>query len=119
MNRVTAVDPRDLFARLARELPTEVQNHVFIVGSLAAACHHAARIEAGRVRTKDVDLVIHPASQVIPAALIASRLRSLGWRQKPGDRTPGLPTTPPQDLPAIRLYPPHHEDYFVEILIVP
>lgn len=119
MNRVTAVDPRDLFTRLARELPAEVRDHVIVVGSLAAACHHAERIEGGRVRTKDVDLVIHPASEVTPAALIAKRLRSLDWRQKPSDLAPGLPTTPPQELPVIRLYPPHHEDYFVEILIVP
>lgn len=119
MNSVTAVDPRDLFARLARELPAEVRNHVFVVGSLAAACHHADRIEGGRVRTKDADLVIHPASEIAPAALIAAHLRGLGWRQKPGDRPPGGPTTPAQELPAIRLYPPHHQDYFVEILIVP
>lgn len=119
MNRVTTVDPRDLFARLALELPAEVRDHVFVVGSLAAACHHADHIEGGRVRTKDADLVTHPASAVTSAALIASRLRSSGWRQKPSDRAPGLPTTPPQELPAIRLYPPHHEDYFVEILIVP
>ncbi len=119
MNRVTAVDPRDLFTRLALELPAEVRDHVLVVGSLAAACHHAERIEGGRVRTKDADLVIHPASEVTPAALIAGRLRSLGWRQKASDRAPGLSTTPPQELPAIRLYPPHHEDYFVEVLIVP
>ncbi len=87
MNRVTAVDPRDLFARLARELPAEVRSHVFVVGSLAAACHHADRITGGRVRTKDADLVIHAASQVAPAALIAAHLRGLGWHQKPSDRS--------------------------------
>jgi hypothetical protein len=79
MNRATAVDPQDLFARLARELPTAVRDHVFVVGSLAAACRHASRIEGGRVRTKDADLVIHPASEVAPAALIAVHLRGLGW----------------------------------------
>jgi hypothetical protein len=89
MNRVTPVDPRDLFTRLARELPAEVRDHVLVVGSLAAACHHAERIEGGRVRTKDADLVIHPASEVTPAALIAKRLRSLDWRQKPSDFAPG------------------------------
>ena len=119
MNQVIDVDPRTLFARLAHDLPSEVRSHVFVVGSLAAACHHATRIEGGRVKTKDADLVIHPASATEPAVAVATRLRALGWRHKPTALTPGTSHTPVDALPAIRLYPPDHEDYFVEILIVP
>jgi hypothetical protein len=119
MNQVTALDPRHLFARLARELPVEVRDHVYVVGSLAAACHHAERIQGGTVRTKDADLVIHPASGRASAAALARHLLELNWRHKPSDHTPGTSSTAPDQLPAIRLYPPDHHEYFVEILIVP
>ena len=47
------VDPRALFARLRSELPDEVVEHVVIIGSLAAAYHHAADLEGGGIKTKD------------------------------------------------------------------
>ena len=46
------VDPRALFARLRSELSDEVE-HVVIIGSLAAAYHHAADLEGGGIKTKD------------------------------------------------------------------
>ncbi len=112
MNNETVVDVRAFFRRLHDELPAGVRDRVFVVGSLAGACHHAAQLANGGVRTKDADLVIHPAGDVAPAAVIASQLRAAGWRQKPIDLPPG-------ELPAIRLFPPDHDDYFVELLIVP
>lgn len=114
-----AIDPRILFERLRAELPPDVIARVVVVGSLAAACHHAEQLIEGGVKTKDADLVIHPARDVAPASSIAARLRGLGWRPRSGDRSPGTSQTPAADLPAIRLYPPDHDDYFVEILIVP
>jgi hypothetical protein len=119
MNQVTAVDPRALFERLAHELPEEVRQHVYVVGSLAAACHHAQRVRGGKVRTKDADLVIHPSSQSATAAVIARHLLAHGWRHKLSDHTPGTATTPATQLPVVRLYPPQHHEYFVELLIVP
>jgi len=116
----TLVDPRDLLGRLARELPPELHEQVFVAGSLAAACHHAARLAGGGVRTKDADLVVRPSGNTRGAQAIALRLLDLGWRhRKEGAFLPGTETTPADKLPAIRLYPPDHKDYFVELLIVP
>lgn len=112
------VDPRALFARLRGELPADVIDHIVVIGSLAAAYHHADQVRGG-VKTKDADLVIHPAGHTIAAQEIATRLLQRGWRERPRDREPGTASTPPDELPAIRLYPPDHDDYFVELLMVP
>jgi hypothetical protein len=116
----TIVNPRTLLGQLARELPVELHDQVFVAGSLAAACHHAERLPSGGVRTKDADLVVRPAGNTIGAQAIARRLRALGWRPRTeGAFAPGTADTPADQLPAIRLYPPDHNDYFVELLIVP
>lgn len=117
---MSIVDPRALFARLRSELSPEVVEHVVIIGSLAAAYHYAALLSGGGVKTKDADLVIHPSGHTVAAQEIASRLLARGWHEKiPLSHAPGKADTPHDQLPAIRLYPPEHEDYFVELLIVP
>lgn len=60
MSSAGTVDPRALFARLRAELPADVIDHIVVIGSLAAAYHHAEQVRGG-VKTKDADLVIHPA----------------------------------------------------------
>ena len=120
MNKVTTVDPGALFSRLNAELPDDVRDRVFVVGSLAAACHHAGQIASGGVKTKDADLILHPAGDETPAREIARRLLAAGWRHRRlGGFDPGASDTPADRLPAIRLYPPEHEDYFIELLILP
>lgn len=120
MKEAVLVDPRILLGRLARELPADLVVQVFVIGSLAAACHHASRLVGGGVKTKDADLVLYPSDNTDGAARIARRLRAAGWRHRGEERfSPGQADTPPSQLPAIRLYPPEHDDYFVELLIVP
>jgi hypothetical protein len=51
------VDHRALFERIAKELPPELVEHVFVVGSLAAAHHFEDELGDRGVRTKDADLV--------------------------------------------------------------
>lgn len=119
MTEVTDVDPREIIALLAAELPPDVRDHVFVVGSLAGACHHADLIRGGKVKTKDADLVVHPASRASSAAVIARRLIREGWRHKDSTRAPGRAPAPVGELPFIRLYPPDHDRYFVEILVAP
>lgn len=118
MSTIATVDPRALFARLRQELPAEVLDHIVVVGSLAAAYHYADQVGRG-VKTKDADLVIHPAGHTVAAQEIANRLLQRGWRERTRDREPGTGSTPPSELPAIRLYPPDHDEYFVELLMVP
>ena len=112
------VDHRQLFARIAAELPQELLGHVFVAGSLAAACHFADELSGRGVKTKDADLVIHPAGDVKTAAEIAATLIAKGWRPK-DDCYPSNTAEPAEDLRAIRLYPPEHSEYFVELLNVP
>jgi hypothetical protein len=111
-----SVDFDALFARIAGEIPADLLNHLYIAGSLAAACHYAGTLTSHTVRTKDADLVIHPAGDTTSARSIAERLLAAGWRRKencaPRD-------SPVDELDAIRLYPPTHSDYFVEFLNLP
>jgi hypothetical protein len=112
------VDHRQLFDRIASELPSELLEHVFVAGSLAAACHFADTLEGRGVKTKDADLVIHPGRDVESAARIARTLLANGWRPR-DDCFPKPQPDPADELRAIRLYPPDHSDYFVELLNVP
>ena len=115
-----SINPRELFALLESELPAGVHEHVVVVGSLAAAYHYADELVEGGVKTKDADLLIHPAGHTIAAREIAMSLFAHGWRERGlSNRAPGTASTPADELPAIRLYPPDHDDYFVELLMVP
>lgn len=114
------LQPKAIFSRLATDLPADLHDQVFVIGSLAAACHYVDRLVRGGVKTKDADLVVHPSDNTEGAQSIAQRLLDLGWRHRnEGDFRPGTADTPASALPAIRLYPPGHREYFVELLIVP
>ena len=115
MNASGIVNAAQVMQRLAEELPAELRDHLFVVGSLAAAYHH---VEERVVRTKDADLVIHPAKDVVSAARIAERLLGSEWRRK-DDCYASAAAEPVGELRAIRLYPPDHDAYFIELLNVP
>jgi len=112
------LDPEPLFERLVHDLPADLHEHVFVVGSLAAAYHFRVQLERQGVNTKDADLVVHPAGDTVSCAGMAERLLDLGWRQHP-DCYPSPSAEPTASLRAIRLYPPETEDYFVEFLNLP
>lgn len=117
---VELIQPEQVFALLEQELPSEVFDSVFVAGSLAAAYHHREALTDRGVKTKDADLVLHPASNTAAAASIARKLIDAGWTARSlSGRHPGTASTPADRLPAIRLHPPGHERYFVELLIVP
>lgn len=112
------LDPKKLFRRLAAEIPKDLQRHVLIVGSLAAAYHYRTELQRRAVNTKDADLVVHPAGDVGSCRRIAERLLRLGWTRT--EVCHARPTSiPTDDLRAIRLHPPDSTDYFVELLGVP
>lgn len=115
---MTRLDPVRLFRRLAEELPRSLRRHVIVVGSLAAAYQFRAKLTGGAVNTKDADVVIHPAGDVASCRAMAMRLLDAGWRRKE-NCTPSPKSRPADVLMAIRLYPPEHNDYFVELLGVP
>ena len=112
------LDPEPLFDRLVSDLPSDLHEHIFVVGSLAAAYHFRVELMRQGVNTKDADLVVHPAGDTFSCAAMAGRLLDLEWRPHPDCFASPSPD-PPDELRAIRLYPPDSTDYFVEFLNLP
>ena len=112
------LDPNVLFARIISDIPSELHEHLFVTGSLAAAYQFQAQLEGRAVNTKDADLVVHPAGNVTSCRGMAERLLSTGWVRT--EDCYYRPTPQPEDeLRAIRLYPPNSQDYFIEFLNLP
>ncbi|MFN5757505.1 MAG: hypothetical protein ACK54F_07835 [Planctomycetia bacterium] len=115
MNRL---DARTLFARLTSDIPRECLGHLFVTGSLAAAYHYEAVLRGRGINTKDADIVVHPVGDVGSCQIVAQTLLDSGWH-KHGDCHSRATPAPPEQLRAIRLYPPKSKAYFVEFLTVP
>jgi hypothetical protein len=112
------LDPVRIFKRLASDIPARLRQHIIVTGSLAAAYEYRVKLQSQAVNTKDADLIVHPAGNVISAQGMAERLLNLGWR--PTAHCFPTPKPSPADrLRAIRLMPPGSSDYFVELLNVP
>ena len=115
---MSKLNPKSLFKRIARDVPTNLHPHLFVTGSLAAAYHFAAVLEGRGINTKDVDLVVHPAGEVASCAQMAQQLLAGGWRPVK-DCTPQTTPELADTLRAIRLLPPDSQDYFIEFLGLP
>lgn len=115
MNRL---DPTQLFERIAQDVPTALQKHLFVTGSLAAAYHYKAMLQGQAINTKDADLVVQPAGHTQSCREMTEHLREIGWRNT--SESYPQPTADPVDkLRAIRLFPPGSNEYFVEFLNIP
>lgn len=112
------LDPRVLFQLIASHVPDDLHENILIVGSLAAAYHFRDQLEFGGVNTKDADVIVQPAGAVAECRAIATRLLNDGWRRK-DNCYPRPAPEPVRDLRAIRLYPPHSDAYFIELLAFP
>jgi len=115
MNRL---DPKELFERIARDVPQALHQHLFVTGSLAAAYHYNAQLQGRGINTKDADLVVHPAGHVDSCREMAGQLKDIGWRNT-DDCFPQASAEPVERLRAIRLYPPGSTEYFIEFLNIP
>src|SRR5215212_6567516 len=111
------VNPEIMFDLIASHIPRDLQPHLLIVGSLAAAYHHRGALHHGGVRTKDADVMIQPAGAITECQSIAQRLLQDGWR-KTDKCFPRADKNHPE-LRAIRLWPPASIAYFVEFLVFP
>lgn len=80
MNSAGTVDPRALFARLRRELPGDVLDHIVVVGSLAAAYrelrHHVMSAPIGG---RLVERYAKDLGRVLALARLASREDVEAW----------------------------------------
>ena len=115
------LSPRTVLAKVAEALPRERLKNVIIIGSLAVAYHYF-KDDEGDVRTKDVDCLLAPNSEMAVAGSdMTVRLLEQGWqpRRIGGFGEPQAEPEPRQTLSAIRLTPPGHEDWFVELIGVP
>jgi hypothetical protein len=119
---IQEVFPRQVLEQVSTALPPEVKENIIIIGSLAAAfCLFEDESSIG-VRTKDIDCVLSPYIQAVGAGKsIAEQLLANDWTPvnegefgKPGDEN-----TETNRLPAVRLYPPGSQDWFIELLTEP
>jgi hypothetical protein len=116
------ISPRKVLAEVAAAVPADLHPNIIIIGSLAAAYWLFRGDDAFGVRTKDIDCVLSPhLSAVEKGRVIAEQLLAGGWKPKSEGEfgKPGTKDTPVDQLPAVRLYPPHGGEWFLELLTEP
>lgn len=114
--------PSQILAELARAIPLDLRCNLVVIGSLAAGYQLFGDQPGAQVRTKDADGVVRPRQRAVEASrTMAERLLAAGWQHRQaGDfGQPGARETPEDRLPAIRLHPPDHRDWFLEFLTLP
>ncbi len=112
------LNPTELFERIAGDVPEPLHRHLFVTGSLAAAYHYKAQLQGQAINTKDADLVVHPAGDVVSCQDMAQELLNTGWRCI-DECYPQSAPKPVDTLRAIRLFPPDSNAYFIELLNIP
>ena len=112
------LNPTELFERIAGDVPKPLHQHLFVTGSLAAAYHYKAQLQGQAINTKDADLVVHPAGNVVSCQEMAQQLLNTGWRCI-DECYPQSTPEPVDTLRAIRLFPPDSNAYFIEFLNIP
>jgi len=121
-NETKEVSPRKVLAQAAAAIPRVVHDRVIIIGSLAAAYGLFKKNETFGVRTKDIDCVFSPyATAVESGRAVLKELLANGWRPLTKGKfgEPGNKDTPDEKLPAVRLHPPGHSEWFLELLTEP
>lgn len=116
------IRPDQVLERVAESIPPECRSTMIVIGSLAAGYHFFARERPFFVRTKDIDTVLQPRTRAVESGrVVAEQLIRSGWRHKTdGEHArAGSANTPVAELPAVRLYPPGSQDWFIELLTVP
>ncbi len=116
------LSPHDVFAQVAAAVPPELHANIVIIGSLAAAYAFTDARGGTAMRTKDVDCVLAPhITAVEHGRRITGLLLAAGWRpRRAGEfgRAADAHTADDQ-LPAVRLFPPGNDDWFLEMLTEP
>ena len=113
------VSPREVLARVSAAIPAACRDKIVIVGSLAAGYHLLRDRAEAQVRTKDVDCLLYPRVEAVRAGgEVAGQLLDAGWHPKAEGKhaQPGTESTPEDSLPAVRLYPPASQEWFLELL---
>ncbi len=117
-----SVYPRQVLSEIAEAIPDDCKKYMTIIGSLAVGYHFFVENESMAIRTKDADCLLSPRIKAVPAGMeIAEKLFDSGWLQAESGNwgKPGNESTPPDQLPAVRLTPPGGKGWFIELLTVP
>jgi hypothetical protein len=121
MNTVL-VSPKKIIEQVAQAIPPNCKRNIIIVGSLAVGYELLPDDYQHQVRTKDIDSVVSPRIEAVKRSQqIVQELLSAGWTHKNdgGYGSPGNASTPTEDLPVIRLFPPQQKDWWIEFLTEP
>ncbi|KGM50980.1 hypothetical protein N792_12970 [Lysobacter concretionis Ko07 = DSM 16239] len=116
------LDADGLLRRVAERIPAELRPNIVVIGSIATAWAFRDVAHTAMVATKDIDLLLRPSvSAVTTAEALGKQLLAEGWQPRfPDGMAPGTPSTPTDDLPALRVAPPGGEGgWFVELLCEP
>jgi len=116
------ISPSAVLKQVAEAIPEDFRQNIIIVGSLAAGYYFFGENSKLQVRTKDVDCLLSPRIQAIPAGqAVADRLFAENWqlRAEGGWGKPGDAKTPDNQLSVVRLHPPGSTEWFIELLTVP
>jgi len=124
---MSQISPFTVLAEVSSAVPAACRENIVVIGSLAAGYHFFGNDPSKAVRTKDVDCVLAPFHAAVGAGqTITRQLLDEGWqRRTEGDhQSLGNETTPVDQLPAVRLYPPgvdpdSEKAWFLELLTVP
>ena len=119
---MTRISPAEILEKVAASVPGKVHKNIIVIGSLAVGYNAYGDRLGMLVTTKDIDCMLSPRIEAVQSgATIAETLLESGWKPKTDSphSEPGNSETPMIDLPAIRLYPPSSDGWFIELLTVP
>ncbi len=119
---VDYISPVEALEEIAEAVPADCHDKIVIIGSLAVGYHFFRTQPDMGVRTKDADCLLFPREAAVNAGIaITNKLFDANWRFRPDDKwdKPGDLNTSEQQLPAVRLQPPGHSEWFIELLTVP
>ena len=116
------VSPKKVIGQVAQSIPQRCRGNIVIVGSLAVGYHLLPDDDRHPVRTKDIDCVLSPRIVAVSRSQeIVQELIDAGWTHRSEGEfgNPGTTLTPTHLLPAIRLYPPDPQGWWLEFLTEP